>query len=276
MDEIVACQTWNIICVDPEHFQGDEWRQITDSSAFKANMVFLCIEEAHLMRDWSSFRPMFKSIRSFARGRLLAKMSVFFITATLQPGKHSHEVFDALGFTDGTYTLVRKSNERHNIQFNLHITKHGLNGHEFPDILPYVNSGQKTIIHCATMEIVYRVFVYLWTLEPDDVDHLRRIRMYHSLCGDEYNAKTIELLESDPHCQIVISTVAFANGINARSLRFSLSIGFPDSLDQAVQQMGRAGRIEEETAKAVIIVQENVISKAKKGTLYRHSSLDNT
>ncbi|KAF9033046.1 hypothetical protein BDZ89DRAFT_923025, partial [Hymenopellis radicata] len=198
--EIIECKTWNVICVDPEHFQDDEWRKLTIDDTFQSNLIYNCIEEGHLMRDWASFRPMYKTVGSYTRGRLLHHSSIFLITATLQPGDDSRGL-------------------------SLHVTSHGLNGYEFPDLLPYINSGQKTIIHCATMELVYRVFVYLWSLEPDSVDHLRRVRMYHSLCSDEYNEDTIRRLNDDPYCQFVISTVAFANGINARRLVLSVSIG---------------------------------------------------
>ncbi|KAJ7785403.1 hypothetical protein B0H14DRAFT_2307825, partial [Mycena olivaceomarginata] len=61
--EIRDCQTWNIICVDPEHLREKAWRQITAFNIFRANIVYGCADEAHLIDMWGvEFRPQFKHI----------------------------------------------------------------------------------------------------------------------------------------------------------------------------------------------------------------------
>ena len=46
-------------------------------------------------------------------------------------------------------------------------------------------------------------------------DKLIRARiLYHGICTPK-NQETIQLIETDPRCQIVIATVAFSNGPNA-------------------------------------------------------------
>ncbi|PBK95059.1 hypothetical protein ARMGADRAFT_1077819 [Armillaria gallica] len=53
----------------------------------------------------------------------------------------------------------------------------------------------------------------------------------------EYNRETIRLLDDDPYCQIVIATVAFANGINSTSLLDNYSIGAAKTMDQIRHQL---------------------------------------
>jgi hypothetical protein len=55
--------------------------------------------------------------------------------------------------------------------------------------------------------------------------------MYHSLCSTEYNQETIRLIDEDPQCQILIATIAFSNGINAKSIIDSISLGFSSTPD---------------------------------------------
>ncbi|KAJ6618581.1 hypothetical protein B0H10DRAFT_1658134, partial [Mycena sp. CBHHK59/15] len=117
-----------------------------------------------------------------------------------------------------------------------------LAGYDFPDLLPYLMSGRKTSIHCDTLDLVFRVYVYIWRLQADGVDKLRRTRMYTSLCSDFYNSETIRLIDVDPNCQIIIATIAFSNGINAKSILDSLSLRFSSTLDLVLQEKGRAGR----------------------------------
>jgi hypothetical protein len=88
--------------------------------------------------------------------------------------------------------------------------------------------------------------------------------MYHSLCPPAYNEETIYLIDNDPLCQIIISTVAFTNGINAKKLLDSISLGFAKTVDLMWQEKGRVGREPETVARGVVLVQLSSISAAIK------------
>ena len=38
--------------VDPEHLKDPKWRKITEWPVFQANIVFACVDEAHLIYKW--------------------------------------------------------------------------------------------------------------------------------------------------------------------------------------------------------------------------------
>ncbi len=263
--EIISCEKYQVLCIDPEHLNEKEWQEVVKLDKFWSNIVYVCVEEAHLINEWgASFRPLFKRIGQLICGRVPSSCAVFALTATLQPGKDTASVCQALGFCEGNYFLVRRSNERPNIHFAIETLKHGVNSDVFPQLLPYLNSGRKAIIHCSTIDQVYRVYVYLWSMEPDHADHMRRVRMYFSLSSDEYNRETIRLLNDDSYCQVVIATVAFANGINCRTLLDSISIGAAKTLDQIWQEKGRVARILELAGHSVVLVQPSDLKAAEK------------
>ncbi|KAF9563026.1 hypothetical protein CPC08DRAFT_633393 [Agrocybe pediades] len=229
--EIKECLRWQVVFVDPEHLTGKDWREIADSPTFRANIFSATVDEVHLINEWGlSFRLAFGNIGKFLRGRFPSTISVNGLSATLEPGDPTTSVCKSLGF---------------------------------PDLLPYLASGRNTIIHCRSIDQVSRVFAYLWRLLPFSTDKLSRIRVYHSICPPEYNKETIELLETDPRLQIVISTVAFSNGLNARSLLDSLSLGFGSTFNESWQEKGRVGRDPTSFGRGIIFAHSGIVKEAK-------------
>ncbi|KAJ7608564.1 P-loop containing nucleoside triphosphate hydrolase protein [Roridomyces roridus] len=229
VEEITECKTWSIVCVDPEHLRDKAWRQISDCAAYCARLVYGCTDEAHLINLWGAgFRPDFRHIGGFFRGRLPSSMSVFALSATLQPGTATQSV------------------------------------HVFPQLLFYLNSGRKAAIHCRTIQDVLRVFLYLWRSLPPGPHRLRRIKMYHSLRSTEENKAILKSLDEDPECQVVVATVAFANGLNVKSLLDSISLGFPETVDQLWQEKGRVGRNPDTVARGIVLYQPNARAAAEK------------
>ncbi|KAK7035129.1 hypothetical protein R3P38DRAFT_2402530, partial [Favolaschia claudopus] len=79
---IEECKTYSIVCVDPEHLLNMSWRQIVASDTFRANVVYGCIDEVHLVNEWGeSFRPQFKHIGAFLRGRPPSSVSIMGLSA---------------------------------------------------------------------------------------------------------------------------------------------------------------------------------------------------
>ncbi|KAF9049421.1 hypothetical protein BDP27DRAFT_1243155, partial [Rhodocollybia butyracea] len=206
LKEITSCQ-YQIVCVDSEHLRKHEWFLIANSTTFRQNLIFACAEEGHVINEWGlTFQPMFRHIGTFFCGRLPSTISVFTMTATMQPGP------------------------------------------PLLSIIPYLNQHCKTVIHAQTIDLGYRIFLYLLKLLPKSSNPLRRIRMYNSLASNSYNEKTIDTLDTDPHCQIVIATKAMSVGIHAEKLQDSISVGTSETHDCGKQEGGHAGQNHDELA----------------------------
>jgi superfamily II DNA helicase RecQ len=75
--EIKSCEKWSLVLVDPEHLKDPEWREITEWPVFRANIVFTCVDEAHLIYEWGlDFRLAFLLIGVFFRGCLPRNASI--------------------------------------------------------------------------------------------------------------------------------------------------------------------------------------------------------
>ncbi|THU94697.1 P-loop containing nucleoside triphosphate hydrolase protein [Dendrothele bispora CBS 962.96] len=246
VDLICACQTWQLICVDPEHLASPEWRKIIQHDTFKLNLILFCIDEAHLIKKWGpAFRPAFENIGSFIRGYLPLTTSTLALTATCDPDKSTRALCESLGL------------------IILDIAKRTPGVPKYAQILDYLRCGRKTVIHVNTIPIAYEIYEFLWNHIPKGHSPLRRMRMYHALCTDEYNRTTFQLIDSDSELQVVIATVGFSQGINCKSIEDSISWGFPSSLDEFWQAKGRAGRDPTVTCRGIGIVTPNLMKMAQ-------------
>ncbi|KAJ7877093.1 hypothetical protein B0H14DRAFT_2171101, partial [Mycena olivaceomarginata] len=144
------------------------------------------------------FRPQFRHIGAFFNGCLPSSISVMALSATVQPGAALNSICSSLGMSGDNFYLFRSSNERQNVQFIMEPLTHGVGGKIFPQLLAYLNSGRKTVIHCRTIDDVLRIFLYLWKSLPPGPHRLRRLKMYHSLRSAKENEEILRLLDEDP------------------------------------------------------------------------------
>lgn len=254
--------------MDPEHLINKEWEKITDCLLFRSNCAFSAVDEAHLINQWGhDFRDAFKHIGSFFRSRLPSSVPTLALTATLQPGPPTTSVCQSLGFRPGNFHCVRLSNERPNIQFLTQKLTHGLSGTEFPDLLPYLNSGRKTIIYCRSIDLCERVSAYLWRCLPATPERHTRVRLYHALCWDEENEETVRLLREECRTQAVVATVAFGQGMNIKTVVDVIILGKPDTVEILAQYMGRAGRDGFTISRGIVLAPADLYRDAKKFVL---------
>lgn len=137
--QITSCQ-FRIICVDPEHLREPEWILIANATLFRKNLIFACAEEGHIINQWGlSFRPQFLDIGRFARVHFPSTISVFSLSATMQPGPPLAFVCSTLGFFGPRFHLIRHSNERPNTKIILETLTSPIGGTEFPQLLPILN-----------------------------------------------------------------------------------------------------------------------------------------
>ncbi|KAJ7770956.1 hypothetical protein B0H14DRAFT_3590558 [Mycena olivaceomarginata] len=262
--QIMECK-WNVICVDPEHLREKAWRQIPAANKFRANLVYGCVDEAHLMREWGAvFRPLFKHIGRFFRGSCPSTMAVIALSATIQPGAAFDGVCETLGFTEGDLYVMRRSNERPNTQFIMQPLAHGIGSSEFPSLLEFIQSGGKVSCIAEPSILSFGSTSISGNVRPPVPIVSRRMKMYHSLRTAEDNQQILADLGNDPYCRLVIATVAFSNGLNVKSLLDSISMGVPETVDKLCQDQGRVGRDPTTFARGIVLYQPSTLLAAEK------------
>ncbi|KAK7445431.1 hypothetical protein VKT23_014850 [Stygiomarasmius scandens] len=261
---ICECKTWNIICVDPEHLAGPEWSQIIQDSTFRSNLILFTVDEAHLILSWGpKFRPYFETIGSFARGCIPEHTPVLSLTATSAVGASTTAICQSLGMLGSSYRLIRRSNERPNIQIAITPLNKVRGLSKYTCLLDYLRQGRKTVIHTNTIPEAYAIYEFLWDFIPESFNRLRRMRMYHSLCPDDYNRETFNLLDSDPYLQLVIATPGFTQGVNRKKLLDSISFGFPSTLNDFWQGCGCVGRDPNTICRGIALVSTKLLNSAE-------------
>ncbi|KAF9066188.1 P-loop containing nucleoside triphosphate hydrolase protein [Rhodocollybia butyracea] len=262
---ICECKTWNLLCIDPEHLAAPEWRRIINHPTFRANLIEFVVDEGHLIRSWgtSGFRPKFEFIGAFMKGCLPSSVPIVVTTATCAPGTETCTLCSSLGMSGVPYNLRRRSNERVNMQISIQPVKTKKGISKYALVLEILRSGRKTIIHVTTIPEAYAIYEYLWDHIPEHYNCLRHIQMYHSVCPDDYNQQTFDLIDTDPYLQVVIGTPAIRQGINRRSILDSIFFRFPALLDDFVQGAGRAGQGLDLRCRAVALLPVKTLKVAR-------------
>jgi superfamily II DNA/RNA helicase len=111
---------------------------------------------------------------------------------------------------------------------------------DFPDLAWVLAVHSKTIIFCPTIHLDFRLLVYLWNLQPENLVHGPCIRMYNLLNSMQYNHQTFELLEFDSSIHIIIATDKLSVGIDISDIQ-TVVILDPKTLDDLWQKAGQAG-----------------------------------
>ncbi|KAF8173483.1 P-loop containing nucleoside triphosphate hydrolase protein [Pholiota molesta] len=101
----------SVILLSPKMLTSPGFGYLLESKTFQSRLCTIAVDEVHLLATWGDrFRPSFRQI-GFMRPRFSRHIVMFALTATLQP-KHLPSICRQLGFHDGKYHLVRRSNAR--------------------------------------------------------------------------------------------------------------------------------------------------------------------
>ncbi|KAH7888347.1 hypothetical protein F5I97DRAFT_1803998 [Phlebopus sp. FC_14] len=118
----------------------------------------------------------------------------------------------------------------------------GSDGDHFHDILWALDDGEKVVIYCRTIELVFCVAVYLWSSSLSGSARLKMVQVWYLLMSSEYNQETLDLFTNNADTRVIVTTVAFRMGMNLKDIKKIVNLEIPDLLSNAIQQKGQAGR----------------------------------
>ncbi|MBI2892041.1 MAG: ATP-dependent DNA helicase RecQ [Deltaproteobacteria bacterium] len=214
-----------ILLTTPETLQSVDARP----AIAEARPALMCIDEAHCISEWGhDFRPAY--LRLGREREALGIPTVLALTATATP-RVRRDIATRLGMVEPA--LVIAPPHRPNLRFAAHHAEGGLKIELAGRLIRTL--PRPAIVYCATTRAV------------DEIHRaLQRARIpsarYHGAMGTEERRIAQRKFMRGGHRLVMVATSAFGMGIDKPDIRTILHFQVPGSLEQYVQEAGRAGR----------------------------------
>ena len=232
-----------LLYVAPERLGSERFLQMLQAQ----RISLLAIDEAHCISEWGhNFRPDYLKLAKVARRLGVGRVLALTATATPSVARNIAQVFD-IQEDDVVLTGFHRPN------LELHVTP-CLDDEDRCDRLierlKYADSGS-TI-----------VYVTLQQTAEDLAERLRNegfdAEAYHAGLKDEdRHAIQDRFMTSDS--SLVVATIAFGMGIDKSNIRSVYHANLPKSLENYVQEIGRAGRDGHPGHCELFVCQQDVI-----------------
>ncbi len=209
-------------------------------------VCLIAIDEAHCISQWGhDFRPAYLKINILRE--LLPKVNIIALTASATPTVIL-DIQKYLGLESAT--VFKKSFLRNNLYINL--TK---SEDLFGTLLRMLSTKiEPTIIYAGTRKK---------TIEISNILNQNGIKsnFYHGGLPHSTRSKKLASWVSEAY-PVMVATNAFGMGIDKSNVRKVIHTHIPNSIENYMQEIGRAGR-DNHPASAILIYNENTIFNSK-------------
>lgn len=218
-----------VLYVSPERFLNEDFMAIFSTVQLVSLVV---IDEAHCLSEWShNFRPSYTRLRASLFRIRLHVNCVLAMTATAT-STTLDAVMGALEIPSSN--LIRKVPLRDNLQLFI-----SLSHNRMKDLLMLLRSSpysevQSIIVYCKFQSETDQISRYLR-------DNNISAKSYHSGIPAKDRTRIQELFCSNK-IRVIVATVAFGMGLDKRDIGAIIHYSLPNSLEEYVQEIGRAGR----------------------------------
>ncbi|XP_055810452.1 ATP-dependent DNA helicase Q-like 5 [Solanum dulcamara] len=217
-----------VLFVSPERFLNSEFLSIFCNT----QISLVVIDEAHCVSEWShNFRPSYMRLKaSLLRDKLKAQC-ILAMTATATT-KALYHVMHALDIP--STNLIQVLKPRDNLQLSVSSSENRMK-----DLMTLLKSSpfseaKSIIIYCKFQSETDFICKYL-------CDSNISAKSYHSGIFAKDRSRTQELFCANK-IRVVVATVAFGMGLNKKDIEAVIHYSLPESLEEYVQEIGRAGR----------------------------------
>ena len=237
---------YKFLYLSPERLQSD----LIIQKIKEININLIAVDEAHCISEWGhDFRPSYRLIHKVRD--VLPTVNMIALTATATK-KVVEDIIENLNLSNTS--IFKKSFYRKNLAYQIIKNENKLGKLEqifkknpFPTII-YVNSRKKT----EDISNFINAKGYLSTF-------------YHGGMTTESKTKAFNSWIKEDRL-IMVATNAFGMGIDKPNVKVVIHLDLPASIENYVQEAGRAGRNGEKSF-SVVLQNENDINSFKKNTL---------
>jgi len=241
-----------IVLISPEQLRSVSFRRSLDQREIGAWVL----DEAHCLSKWGhDFRPDYRYVGRYIRERAEGDVvpPVLCLTATAKPGV-KEEIVEYFAEELGVKMRVFDGgSERANLEFVVVETTTSKKYNDIHEILgmhlpPGRDGG--AIVYCATRRQTEEVANFL---------------KHHGFSADRFHAglqpeekKTIQRNFIEGELRAIAATNAFGMGIDKPDVRLVIHADIPSSLENYLQEAGRAGRDQQQAHCVLLFTRDDV------------------
>ncbi|CAO2829423.1 unnamed protein product [Amaranthus hypochondriacus] len=219
-----------VLFVSPERFLNEDFMSIISSSPLISLVV---IDEAHCVSEWShNFRPSYMRLRASVLRDKLKAGCVLAMTATATQ-KALHAVMLALDIP--STNLVQTHHLRNNLQLSVSMS----GNKKVKDLIATMKSSP----YCELKSII------IYCKFQSETDMISKCLSDSNIPAMSYHSgmmakdrSRVQALFCSNKIKVVVATVAFGMGLDKSDVGAVIHYSLPESLEEYVQEIGRAGR----------------------------------
>ncbi len=241
-----------IVLISPEQLRSVSFRRCLDQREIGAWVL----DEAHCLSKWGhDFRPDYRYVGRYIRERAEGDVvpPVLCLTATAKPGV-KEEIVEYFAEQLGVEMRVFDGgSERANLEFVVVETTTSKKYNDIYEILskhllPEGNGG--AIVYCATRRRTEEVANFLWDLG------FSADRFHAGLQPEDKKSVQRRFIEGE--LSAIAATNAFGMGIDKPDVRLVIHADIPSSLENYLQEAGRAGRDQKQAHCVLLFTRDDV------------------
>jgi ATP-dependent DNA helicase RecQ len=213
-----------IVLTTPETLES-----LAESTFAATKPALLCIDEAHCISEWGhDFRPAY--LRLGAQRKVLGNPVMLPLTATATP-RVRKDIIERLGMKKPVEVVAPP--HRANLRFAVHIAPGDQKITTAAHLIRRLR--RPGIIYCSTTKAVDQVAGALSRAQ------IPSARYHGKMKASERTSAQRKFMKSKRR-MVMVATSAFGMGIDKPDIRYIVHYQAPGSLEQLVQESGRAGR----------------------------------
>lgn len=214
-----------LLYIAPERLGNERFLQ----SLGRRKISLLAVDEAHCISEWGhNFRPDYLKIARLARQLCVERVLALTATATPQVAQDI-----VAGFAIAQEDVVHTGFYRSNLTLRVVPCEHSSRKRLLLERLKDRSPGP-TVVYVTLQRTAEEIAAYL-------AQHGLAARAYHAgMETEDRNNVQNAFMASDR--MIVVATIAFGMGIDKSDIRYIYHYNLPKTLENYVQEIGRAGR----------------------------------
>lgn len=243
-----------ILILSPEQLRNRTVRQVLSQREIGGWVL----DEAHCLSKWGQdFRPDYRYVSRFIREKAGQEPipPILCLTATAKPDVAADIINHFRTKLAIELTLFDGGTSRSNLDFNVVMTTTAEKFTQIQNLLEHDLPPEQpggAIVYCATRKHAEQITQFLCTKEL-------AARYFHSALPPE-TKKTVQAAFIKGDLRVIAATNAFGMGIDKSDVRLVIHADIPGSLENYVQEAGRAGR-DRQPARCVLLYAPDDVEK---------------